>query len=82
MKCIFTEWSSITLSINTSVCQYTPLDFKILSGEWSSFSASQQFCQLFCYRMLMAVLPKALHLCLSLTDESIHSLVSYCLRYI
>ena len=49
MKCIVTELSSISLSISKSVSQYAPVDVKILSGEWSSFSASQQFCQLFWY---------------------------------
>ena len=49
MKCIVTEWSSIYLIINKSVCQYAPLDVKILSREWNSFSASQQFFQRFWY---------------------------------
>jgi hypothetical protein len=80
MKCIVNEWSTISLIINKSVCQYAPLHVKIPSGEWNSFSASQQFCQLLSYSEVNGRASKSLAL-LSIF-ESIHTFVSNCLIYV
>ena len=63
MKCIVTEWSTISSMLNTFVCLY--IDVRILSREVATSQLANYFANFYRTKILIPVIPRTWYLFLS-----------------